>query len=49
MELKDLKQNDLVEFNFGSNALVIKGIFDEMNNDNPVFKITSLGGGKTGI
>lgn len=43
MELKDLKQNDLVEFNFGSNALVIKGIFDEMNNDNPVFKITSLG------
>ena len=43
MELKDLKQNDLVEFNFGSNALVVKGIFDEMNNDNLVFKITSLG------
>lgn len=43
MELKDLKQNDLIEFNFGSNALVVKGIFDEMNNDNPVFKITSLG------
>ena len=43
MELKDLKPNDLVEFIFGSNALVIKGIFDEMNNDNPVFKITSLG------
>lgn len=43
MELKDLKQNDLVEFNFGSNALVVKGIFDEMNNGNPVFKITSLG------
>ena len=43
MELKDLKPNDLVEFNFGSNALVIKGIFDEMSNDNPVFKITSLG------
>ena len=43
MELKDLKPNDLVEFNFGSNALVVKGIFDEMNNDNPIFKITSLG------
>ena len=43
MELKDLKQNDLVEFNFGSNALVVKGIFDKMYNDNPVFKITSLG------
>ena len=44
MELKDLKQNDLVEFNFGSNALVVKGIFDEMDNDgNLVFQITSLG------
>ena len=43
MELKDLKPNDLVEFNFGSNSLVVKGIFDEMNNGNPVFKITSLG------
>ena len=43
MELKDLKPNDLVEFNFGSNALVVKGIFDEMNNGNPIFKITSLG------
>ena len=43
MELKDLKQNDLVEFNFGSNALVVKGIFDEKNNDILIFKITSLG------
>jgi hypothetical protein len=43
MELKDLKQNDLVEFNFGSNALVVKGIFDEMSNNNLIFKITSLG------
>ena len=46
MELKDLIQNDLVEFNFGSNALVVKGIFDEIYNGNPVFKITSLGGEK---
>lgn len=46
MELKDLKPNDLVEFNFGSNALVVKGIFDETYNGNPVFKITSLGGEK---
>lgn len=46
MELKELKPNDLVEFNFGSNALVVKGIFDEMYNGNPVFKITSLGGEK---
>jgi hypothetical protein len=43
MELKDLKQNDLVEFNFGSNCLVVKGIFDGTDNDNIVFKITSLG------
>jgi len=41
MELKELKPNDLVEFNFGSNALVVKGIFDEIYNGNPVFKITS--------
>lgn len=43
MELKDLKQNDLVEFNFGSNSLVVKGIFDGIYNGNPIFKITSLG------
>ena len=44
MELNDLKQNDLVEFNFGSNALVVKGIFDRMDsNNNLIFKITSLG------
>lgn len=44
MELKDLKQNDLVEFNFGSNALVVKGIFDRLDgNGNLVFQITSLG------
>lgn len=43
MELKDLKPNDLVEFNFGSNALVVKGIFDGIYDGNPVFKITSLG------
>lgn len=43
MELKDLKPNDLVEFNFGSNCLVVKGIFDEINNNNLIFKITSLG------
>ena len=46
MELKDLKPNDLVKFNFGNNALVVKGIFDEIYNGNPVFKITSLGGEK---
>lgn len=43
MELKDLKRNDLIEFNFGSNALVVKGIFDGIYNGNPIFKITSLG------
>ena len=43
MELKDLKPNDLIEFNFGSNALVVKGIFDGMYNGNPIFQITSLG------
>ena len=43
MELKDLKPNDLVEFNLGSNALVVKGIFDRIYNGNPIFKITSLG------
>lgn len=43
MELKDLKPNDLVEFNFGSNVLVVKGIFDGTYNGNPIFKITSLG------
>jgi len=43
MELKELKPNDLVEFNFGSNCLVVKGIFDEINNNNIIFKITSLG------
>lgn len=44
MEFSDLKPKDLVEFNFGSNVFVVKGIFDRLDdNGNPVFQITSLG------
>ena len=42
MELKDLKQNDLVSFTFcGRN---VKGIFDKVDKNNrPVFILTDMG------
>lgn len=44
MELKDLKQNDLVSFRFGYDKNLHKGIFKDIrNNGNPIFVLTDMG------
>ena len=44
MELKDLKQKDLVSFRFSGDKKLHRGIFKELrNNGNPIFVLTDMG------